>query len=88
MYNPWKTKCPRCRISLEGGKWQKISIILAVPVGLMISGVAIWQEEIGNWRTLDSVIWFGFSSSILLLILLLVCIPFWPKYTFKVKNDA
>ncbi len=82
MPNPWRCKCPLCGAVLEAGKISKVSMLLALPIGLLIAGVAIFQEETGNWEETDSYIFFAIIFSIVIF----VAMRLWSKSDFRLKQ--
>lgn len=77
-------QCKNCKTRLEAGWVTKLLMILALPLGLALAGIAIWQEETGNCDSLDSQRWF---FGVFIVIGLLSYLS-WPTSKFKIKGDA
>ena len=56
--NPWKYKCPHCKVKIEASKYWKILTILGFFLGGLMACVAIYQEEKNIWETSDSLMFF------------------------------
>ena len=82
MPNPWRCKCPLCGEILETGKVPKVSMLLAIPTGALIAGVAIFQEETGRWQETDSYAFFAVAFSVVIF----VAVMLWPKSNFRLKQ--
>ena len=82
MMNPWKCKCPSCGSVLEASWIPKTYLLLSAPIGILIAGVAIFQEERGNWEQNDSFIFFAIAFSMVLLVSVLL----WSKSNYRLKQ--
>jgi len=56
--NPWKYKCPNCKVKIKASKYWKVLTILGFFLGGLIAGVAIYQEERNVWAKSDSLTFF------------------------------
>lgn len=81
--NPWNIKCPHCEIYIQGSRLYKALSVIAPSLGVAISAVAIYFEEIEKWETKDSLLYFVVVFSILFF----VGYKAWPYMKFKLKSN-
>ena len=64
------------------GKWWVVTFGLVF--GTTVAGVALYQEHLGRWQTLDSMVFFLWAA----LAVLLFGVATWPLTRLKVKGAA
>jgi hypothetical membrane protein len=52
---------------LTTGRYGKITLTVAVLLGLCIAGVAIYMEEQHYWVTIDSLLWFAVATPVIVI---------------------
>ena len=83
-WNPWRYKCPLCDTILQYARRSKLLLIPFGILGLLIAGIAIYQEETGKWVTTDSIEFFAYAF----IVILVLAILSWPLTQFIIKKDA
>ena len=66
LWNPWNFPCPHCQVPLEASRIQKAFAFAAIPVGLLLAGIAIYFEKQGLWGTRESLMFFAIVVPILI----------------------
>jgi len=84
LMNPRKYRCPLCRALLEITGFAKVTTRASFPIGLAIAGFAIYQEEVGTWKTVDSIEFF----IVCLFVLVVESFFTWPYVSFRKKDNS